>query len=247
MNQSDGPNSRHPSRRGRMRCAIFDLDGTLVDTSVDLIAAANEALSQAGPSDPLDATLDASTAFRGGRAMLRLGFARAAHPWSEEDVDAVYQTFLDAYEDRIDANSDFYPGARATVEALRKSGWATGICTNKPERLADLLLTRLGGRDLFDALVGADTLPVRKPDAAPLIEAVRRAGGRLSHTALIGDTLTDRETARAAGVLSVLITFGPDGRGVEELGPHALLDRFEDLPALLDDLLGEAAHRTATD
>lgn len=223
-----------------MRCAIFDLDGTLVDTSVDLVAAANGALRLAGLADPLNPVLDASTAFRGGRAMLRVGFARAGRPWSEDEVDTVYQDFLDIYEDRIDAASDFYPGARVTLEKLRESGWATGICTNKPERLAELLLSRLDARHLFDALVGADTLPVRKPDPAPLVEAVTRAGGRLTHAALVGDTLTDRETARAAGVASIMVTFGPDGRGVEELRPHGLLDRYEDLPALLDDLLGEA-------
>lgn len=222
-----------------MRCAIFDLDGTIVDTSADLIAAANRALNAAGLSEPLDPELDAATAFRGGRAMLRLGFARGARPWSEDDVDAVYETFLHTYEDRIDESSEFYPGAREAIGALRQAGWAIGICTNKPERLADLLLTRLGARDLFASLVGAGTLSVNKPDPAPLVEAVGRAGGRLAQAALIGDTFTDRETARAAGVTSILVTFGPDGRGVEDLRPDGLLDRYADLPALLDDLVGD--------
>jgi phosphoglycolate phosphatase len=223
-----------------MRCAIFDLDGTLVDTSVDLVAAANAALLERGLPAQLDPVADAGTAFRGGRAMLRLGLARAGHPWSEAEIGAAYPPFLAHYEARIDATSHFYPEARETVEALRKAGWRTGICTNKPARLAELLMERLGAHGLFDSLVGADSLPVRKPDPAPLIEAVARAGGRLSHAALIGDTSTDRETARAAGVASIMITFGPDGRGVEELRPAGLLDRFEELPALLDHLLGEA-------
>ncbi len=228
-----------------MRCAIFDLDGTLVDTSVDLIAAANAALDAAGVPGELDPVADAGTAFRGGRAMLRLGYARAGHHWTEDDVDAAYPVLLDVYEERIDTESDFYPGARTTVEALKAAGWSVGICTNKPEWLAELLMTRLDARHLFDSLVGADTLPVRKPDPAPLVEAVKRAGGRLTHTALIGDTQTDRETARAAGVASIMVTFGPDGRGVEELRPHALLDRYEDLPRLLDDLFGEALRPAA--
>lgn len=223
-----------------MKCAIFDLDGTLADTSVDMIGAANAALKDVGLLHLLDPVADAGTAFRGARAMLRLGFSRGGRPWREEEVDEAYSLFLVHYEDGIVTDSHLYPGAREAVEALRVRGWLTGICTNKPVRLAELLLDRLGALSLFDSLVGADTLPVRKPDPAPLIEAVSRAGGRLSHSALIGDTSTDRETARAAGVASIMITFGPDGRGVEELRPAALLDRFEDLPQLLDQVLGEA-------
>lgn len=223
-----------------MKCAIFDLDGTLVDTSADLVKAANAALRDSGLPDLLDPVADAGTAFRGARAMLRLGFSRAAHPWRQEAVDAAYGAFLVHYEKGIDETSRFYPGARDAVEELRADGWRTGICTNKPARLAELLLSGLGARDLFDSMVGADTLPVKKPDPAPLFEAVRRAGGRLTHTALIGDTSTDRETARAAGVASIMVTFGPDGHGVDALGPAGLLDRFEELPALLDHLLDEA-------
>ena len=228
-----------------MRCAIFDLDGTLVDSSADLIAAANAALTQAGASAALSPELDASTAFRGGRAMLRLGFARSGKPWSETEVDGAYPVLLDAYAARIDAETEFYPGARAAIEALKAAGWATGICTNKPERLAVLLMQRLGAEELFDSLVGADTLPVRKPDPAPLVEAVTRARGRLVHTVLVGDTLTDRETARAAGVASVMVTFGPDGHGVAELKPEALLHRYDDLPCLLSELIAEPVADTA--
>lgn len=223
-----------------MRCVIFDLDGTLVDTSVDMIAAANATLAEVGLTAALDPVADAGTAFRGGRAMLRLGLTRAGRLWDETDVDAAYPLLLSHYEARIDEASRFYPGARETVEALRDAGWLIGICTNKPVRLAELLMQRLGARALFDSLVGAGTLPVRKPDPAPLIEAVTRAGGRLTHAALIGDTSTDRETARAAGVASIMVTFGPDGRGVADLAPAGLLDRFEDLPALLNHLFGEA-------
>ena len=86
------------------------------------------------------------------------------------------------------------------------------------------------------ALVGADTLPVRKPDAAPLIECVRRLGGDPARTVLIGDTDTDRKTSAAAGVPSVLVTFGPHGRGVLDLMPEATIDHFDELPDLIDGL-----------
>ncbi|MCA3452723.1 MAG: HAD-IA family hydrolase, partial [Rhodobacter sp.] len=147
-------------------------------------------------------------------------------------VDAQYPVLLAAYGAAIDRQTQIYPGAVEAVEALRRAGYATAVCTNKPEGLAETLLQRLGVRDLFGALVGAGTLPVRKPDPAPLLEAIRRAGGDARRALLVGDTATDRDTGRAAGVPVALVTFGPEGTGVARLAPDALLDRFADLGAV---------------
>ncbi len=223
-----------------MRTVIFDLDGTLADTSADLIAAANACFQARGQGDMLDPATDALTAFHGGRAMLRLGFSRLGD-WTESDVDLEYPRLLAAYEEGIDRETRLYPGAVDAVEALRGAGFATGICTNKPERLAEILLDRLGVRGLFGSLVGADTLPVRKPDPAPYRLSVERAGGVVARSMLIGDTETDRKTAAAAGVPVALVTFGPEGQGVDRLRPEALLDRFDALPELAARFLGEVA------
>jgi len=213
-----------------MRIVVFDLDGTLADTSADLIAAANACFRGLGHGDLLDQR-DALTAFHGGRAMLRLGFGRLGIV-SEAAVDAQYPVLLAAYGTAIDRQTHIYPGAVEAVEELRRAGYATAVCTNKPEGLAETLLQRLGVRDLFGALVGAGTLPVRKPDPAPLFEAIRRAGGDAQRALLVGDTATDRDTGRAAGVPVALVTFGPEGTGVARLNPDALLDRFADLGAV---------------
>jgi phosphoglycolate phosphatase len=218
-----------------VRTVVFDLDGTLADTSGDLIAAANACFRALGHGDLLDAR-DAATALHGGRAMLRLGFQRLGHG-GEAEVDAQYPALLVAYAGAIDTHTRLYPGAVEAVKALREAGFATAICTNKPEGLAETLLVSLGVRALFDALVGADTLPVRKPDRAPFDEAVRRAGGTPGRALLVGDTATDRETARAAGVPCVLVTFGPGGGDMAALAPEALLGRFGDLPSLAARLL----------
>ncbi len=206
-----------------MRTLVFDLDGTLADTSADLIGAANACFEARGLGAVLDPARDALTAFRGGRAMLRLGFSRALPGWDEATVDAEFERFLGFYAEGIDRHTRLYPGAADAVEALRAAGWATAVCTNKPEGLAEDLLGRLGVRGLFGALVGADTLPVRKPDPAPYRLAVDRAGGRVAASALVGDTVTDVETARAAGVPVVLVAFGPEGPGIGRLGPDAML------------------------
>lgn len=223
-----------------MRTVVFDLDGTLADTSDDLLAAANGCFRQLGHGDVLDAR-DRLTAFHGGRAMLRVGFERLGIAYDDADIAREYPRLLAAYGEAIDVHTRLYPGAVAAVEALRAMGFATAICTNKPEALAVELVRRLGIAGLFGALVGADTLATRKPDPAPYLAAVKRAGGDVSRSMLIGDTETDRKTGLAVGIPVALVTFGPEGAGVARLNPEALLDHFDHLPALATRLLGGVA------
>lgn len=220
-----------------MRTVIFDLDGTLADTSGDLLAAANACFRQLGHGDVLVPGQDAGIALRGGKMMLRHGLERVGR-YSAAMVEAQYPLLLETYRGAIDTHTVLYPGAMDAVEALKSAGYGVGICTNKPESLAELLLCQLGVRDAFASMVGADTLPVRKPDPEPLREAARRAGGDPAQCVLIGDSDTDRNTARAAGVPSVLVTFGPSGADMAALEPEALLHRFADLPGIVTDLIG---------
>lgn len=220
-----------------MKTVVFDLDGTLADTSADLLAAANACFRGLGHGDLLGPD-DALTAFHGGRAMLRLGYSRLDAPWDEGAVDGQYPVLLAAYADAICVHTTLYPGAVAAVEDLRRAGYAVSICTNKPAGLAETLTRQLGIRDMFGALVGADTLPVRKPDPAPYVAAVERAGGVVARSMLVGDTDTDRQTARAAGVPVALVTFGPEGHGVDRFAPEALLHHYADLPGMAARLIG---------
>lgn len=220
-----------------MKTVIFDLDGTLADTSGDLIAAANACFRQMGEGDQLNPARDQATALRGGRAMLKLGMARLGRAEDQATIDQYYPMLLELYGAAIDVHTFLYPGAMDAVEVLKSRGYGVGICTNKPEGLAQLLLERLGVRTAFGGLVGADTLSVRKPDPEPLFEAARRSGGVPEACVLIGDSDTDRNTARAAGVPSVLVTFGPAGGDMAGLEPEALLHAYGDLPDLVDRLL----------
>ena len=147
-------------------------------------------------------------------------------------MEADYPRLLEAYGAAIAVHSRPYEGAWAAVETLRNRGFAVGLCTNKPEGLARRLMAEMGTAHCLPALVGADTLPVPKPDPAPFREAVRRAGGDPARALLVGDTVTDMRTARAAGVPCILVGFGPAGRSVADLGPDAILDDYADLPDL---------------
>ncbi|WP_299557981.1 HAD-IA family hydrolase [uncultured Sulfitobacter sp.] len=223
-----------------MKTVVFDLDGTLADTSGDLIAAANACFRDMGAGDLLDPRADAGTALRGGRAMLRLGMERLGRAAHDPLIDAYYQPLLDHYAREISTHTRLYDGAMDAVAMLKSRGYLVAICTNKPEGLARELLGRLGVLEHFGAMLGADSLAVRKPDPEHLFETVRRAGGAPERCVLIGDSVTDRDTSTAAGVPSILVTFGPAGDDMAALAPERLLHRYGDLPDMVDDLLREA-------
>lgn len=219
---------------------VFDLDGTLADTSGDLVAAANACFEARGLGALLDPIEDALIAFHGGRAMLKAGYARAGGdvllPPDAEEVD--YPRLLDFYRDNIAVHTKLYPGVRGALMKLSNDGHKLAVCTNKPEELARLLLADLQIADAFASLVGADTLPVRKPDPRPYRASVEAAGGEVSSSFLIGDTQTDLKTAKAAGIKIALIGFGPEGKTISRLNPDRILNHFDELPDLAKEWLG---------
>lgn len=216
-----------------MKSIIFDLDGTIADTSADLIAAANLVLKSKGCNAQLDFEKDKLVAFKGGRAMLRAGFAKLGATKNEVKINKeLYQSFLKVYERGLSAHTKLYPGVTESLDMLISEGWRLGICTNKPERLAILLLKDLGIFSRFTSLIGADTLPLKKPHPVPLLRAITEVGGIKSRSILIGDTETDVKTARAAGVPVFLVSFGPQGAVAQTLNPDNLLEHYLELPRL---------------
>lgn len=211
-----------------MRTVIFDLDGTLADTSFDLIAAANACFRGLGLGDLLDPVADGPTALKGGRAMLSLGFERSG-THGEEEIDRQHPILLEHYKANINNHTIFFEGAMEAVRALKAKGIRVGICTNKPEGLAVQLLTEMGVLEEFQSLIGADTLPVRKPDPLPYEEAVKRAGGDIARSLIVGDTTTDLYTSHAAGVPCILVTFGPSGEIARTLECAAHIRHFDEL------------------
>lgn len=223
-----------------MKTVVFDLDGTLADTAADLVGALND-VGAAECWPPLDPVGDRVVAGQGGRALLRRGMAGAGLPADEARVDVLFPVLLAAYEAQIAARSVLFPGALACLDALAADGWGLGVCTNKPERLARLLLGALGVAGRFGAILGADTLTVRKPDPLHLLETVARLGGDPARTVLVGDTLTDRETARRAGVPCILCRFGYAAEPLAGLAPEAAIDDLREVVALAPVLIARHA------
>jgi phosphoglycolate phosphatase len=200
----------------------FDLDGTLADTAQDLAAALNHALAALGrPVVPPESVRH--LVGHGARALLRRGLAVSGEA-PEALVDEGLPHFIDFYAANICRGTRPYAGVEAALDALRAVGAKPALCTNKPERLTRLLIEALGWNGRFDSVVGGDSLAVRKPDPAPLHEAVARAGGGTA--AFVGDSITDADTARAAGIPFVAVSFGFSDRPVEALGADAVIDDY---------------------
>ena len=216
-----------------MRGAIFDLDGTLADTSGDLLAAANEAMARRG-LPALDPVAHRNVAGRGGRAMIRQALVLAERePDDPSEIaltDAIYPELLAVYEQRIAVETRLFEGVTNCLDRLEIEGWRLGVCTNKPERLARILLDALGIVDRFAALLGADTLSFRKPDPRHFVETCVRIGAVPHRSVMIGDTNTDLATARAAGVPCILTSFGFAAEPLDTLKPDAAIDHFDALP-----------------
>jgi phosphoglycolate phosphatase len=219
-----------------LNVVAFDLDGTLADTAPDLTAALNHTLARLGRAE-IPARSVRQMVGHGARALLRKGLAATGES-AEETVERGLPIFLDFYSAHICEGTRAYEGLDAALDSLTAQGIALAICTNKPEYLTHKLIEALGWQGRFQAIVGADTLAVRKPDPAPLREAVARAGG--GQAAFVGDSITDADTARAAGIPLIAVSFGFSDRPVGELGAEVVIDHYDELiPALSQ--IGSAA------
>jgi phosphoglycolate phosphatase len=211
---------------------VFDLDGTLADTAPDLAAALNHSLAALGrPAIPPGEVRHLIG--HGARALLRRGLAASGEA-TEDLVELGFPIFLEYYGQHICEGTTLFPGIADALDDIERAGAAVALCTNKAEALTLKLLAALGWEDRFAVVVGGDTLPVRKPDPAPLFEAIARAGG--GRAAFVGDSITDADTARAAGVPFVAVSFGFSDRPVEALGADAVIDRYGELTAALERL-----------
>lgn len=214
---------------------VFDLDGTLVDTAEDLSASLNHALGHLG-RPPVPPESVRAMVGQGARRLLERGLA-ASGASTFELVEAGVGPFLDHYAANIARHSRPFEHVEAVLGSLRADGRRLAICTNKPERLTHLLLDALGWTGWFGAVLGADSRPWRKPDPRHLLDSVAAAGG--GRAAFVGDSRTDAETARNAGVPLVLVSFGYSVEPVETLGADRLIHRFADLPDALAELARE--------
>jgi phosphoglycolate phosphatase len=144
-------------------------------------------------------------------------------------VEQLFADFIAHYTEHIADRSRPFPGLSDALDTLASAGCRFAVCTNKLERLSLLLLKRLKLADRFAVICGQDTFGMQKPDPEVLRRTVAAAGGSLTHAIMIGDSLTDIRTARAAGIPVIAVDFGYSERPVSELGPDRIISHFAQL------------------
>jgi phosphoglycolate phosphatase len=214
---------------------IFDLDGTLVDTAPDLLEATNAVLAFRGRA-PIDLTSLRHMVGFGARSLILQAMEASGAPVDESELPRLLEVFLDHYRDHIADHSRPFPGVAETLRRLQEKGARLAILTNKPQGLADILLPRLGLDHLFAAVYGAGRKAYAKPDPRIFHDVVRDAAGEGAPAVMVGDSITDLNTARAAGAKCVLLSYGYTPVPARELGADRVLDDFTALPGALADL-----------
>jgi phosphoglycolate phosphatase len=169
--------------------------------------------------------------------MLQAALASTGEAADAAGLERLATRLVAHYEEHIAIKTRFFPGFLETARGLRQRGAKLALCTNKQERLMTRLLAALDAGDLFDARAGRDTFPFHKPDPRHIAELVSRAGGSLAHAIMVGDAEADVAAAKGARIPVVAVRFGYAAVPPEELGADAILDRFEELPALLETFL----------
>ncbi len=214
---------------------VFDLDGTLVDTLPDIAAAANRVLAAEGRR-ALSREEVCRLIGSGGRVLMANAFRATGEPVSEARIDAAFAAYIAAHEADPVVGSAPFPGVHAALEALVERGTRLAVCTNKPGRLAGIVLDTFELTKFFAGVVAGDTLPTRKPSPEPLVEAVARAGGAGRKAAMVGDSPIDAEAARAAAIPFVAVSFGYSPVPATQLGADAVIDGFDALAGAIDGL-----------
>jgi phosphoglycolate phosphatase len=218
--------------------AVFDLDGTLIDTHHDLVDSLNYTIA-VRDLEPLTYADLTHLVGSGARAMIERAFKLRGSPIADGDLEAMIDRFVEHYRAGMPGKSLPYPGLVEALDRLADAGVTLAVCTNKMEGLARPLLDLLGLSDRFAAVTGGDTFAVRKPDAEHLLGTIRMAGGEPSHTVMIGDSLNDFKVAANAGVPSIGVPFGYSDVGIETLNPTVIIQHFDELtPGLVERLVG---------
>lgn len=208
---------------------LFDLDGTLADSAPDIAMALNLLLDE--QNLPRFSTQTVTKMVGGGVPLLIERALKAHGQGVEKDhIAALAARFLEIYTPRAAVLTRLFPGVRGLLESYRDDGVRLGVCTNKPEGVTRMILNALGVAHLFGAVVGGDTLAVKKPDPAPLHAALGILKCAPQHALMVGDSAADANAARAAGIPVILVTFGYTRTPVQELENDGIVESFAKLP-----------------
>jgi phosphoglycolate phosphatase len=214
---------------------VFDLDGTLVDTAPDLVAATNHVLTHIGHAPVSEASLRPWIG-HGARYMVEHAMGEAAGKLTPLERDRLLERYLDFYGANIAVGSQPFDGVVAALERFQAQGAKLAVCTNKMEEMSRRLLDTLDMSRFFATIAGRDTFPNYKPHPDHLLDTIRVAGGEAGRAVMVGDSRTDIATAKAAGVPVVAVSFGYTDVPVRDLRPDVVIDHYDELEAAIASL-----------
>ena len=223
----------HVLRTPRAKLVAIDLDGTLVDTVPDLAWCIDRTMPRFG-IPPRGEALVRTWVGNGVERLVERALTGAPDASADPDLlrDAC-AAFLDLYSTNGRDRSRVYSGVRTGLAALRAGGATLACITNKPYRPAVDLLAHLGLIDAFELVLGGDSLPHRKPDPLPLLHACSRLGVAVEQAVFAGDSISDVQAARAAGMRVACVSYGYNhGRDIAEAAPDAVVDSLDRIAAL---------------
>jgi phosphoglycolate phosphatase len=213
---------------------VFDLDGTLVDSSADLAAGMNATLKRLDPkAAPIPIDKVRTFIGNGARNLVARSLAHAAVAATPE---AALPVFLEEYGARLTDQTRFYPGVEGALDHL--SDHPLAVLTNKPGDMSRKILDALGAGGRFFRVYGGGDLPSRKPDPEGLLRLMDEAGAKPASTIMVGDSSIDVLTGRGAAAVTVGVTYGFDPESLAAEPPDALLHALADLPDFVERLRG---------
>lgn len=212
-----------------MNLIIFDLDGTLIDSKLDLAQAVNATRIEM-KLPPIEAELIYSYVGNGAPTLIRRALGPDA---TEQDVQKALDYFIEYYQLHCLDMTKLYPGVKETLDQLKKHGKTLTVLSNKPVRISKLILDGLGVGDCFVRVYGGNSFAEKKPHPVGVETLRAEFPCPLERTLLVGDSAVDMQTAKAAGVRSCGVTYGFQPEAFKDNPPEFVIDRFEDLLSIV--------------
>tara|TARA_R110002096_G_scaffold416576_3_gene619699 strand:+ start:141001 stop:141684 length:684 start_codon:yes stop_codon:yes gene_type:complete len=212
---------------------LFDLDGTIADTALDLSATLNHILTLSG-RNAIDHHQVRNMVGEGAKALIIKGFSHNGETPSEQEIEVLYEQYIDYYRAHIADKTVVFPGTLELLKTLNEQNIPLAICTNKNIELTHLLLEELEIINYFSAATCGDSFPFKKPDPRHLFSTCDLMSADPKYAIMVGDSINDVKAAKAANMISVGVSFGYTKTPISELSPDLIIDHFDEFVSALN-------------
>ena len=206
---------------------LFDLDGTIADTALDLAATLNHLLTTSGRNE-IHHDRVRNMVGEGARALIIKGFEYNNEELTDQEVEVLHDEYINYYRSHIADKTVLFPNVFITLETLVRQNIPLAICTNKSMELTHLLLKQLKIFDFFTAVTCGDSFAYKKPDPRHLITTCKLMKADPKQAVMVGDSINDIEAAKKANMLSVGVSFGYTLTPINELSPNIIINHFNE-------------------